>query len=528
MADDLHNWKPLVDDVGERKETARGMGGPDRVARQRELGKLPVRERLDILLDKASFVEYGQLADHMDPSLAARGSLAAGGVVTGIGKIDGRRVAVIAYDFTVMAGSMGQIGEDKTARMRELVLRERIPLVYLLDSGGARIQSTSGSTFAGAGALFREQVVLSGVVPQVGALLGHCAAGTAYIPALTDFVPMVKGTSSMALGGRHLVKAATGEDVTEEEMGGSEVHNKISGCADQEVESDAECLAMVRRYLSFFPSNNTEPPPIAACTDPVDRRCEELYDIVPTAPRRAYDAKKVIAAVVDRDANGEPTFLEIKPQFARNLVTALARVGGRPVGVPANQPMVLGGALDVNAADKAARFVWLCDAFNIPLVFLHDVPGFIVGSAVEKQGIIRHGAKMLFAVSEATVPKISVILRKSYGAGYFVMNGLAYEADYLVAWPTAEIAVMGPDGAVNIIHRKTLAAIEDEDERSKRRLELAEEIRANIDPYIAAGHAQLDDVINPADTRAAIARGLAITADKRVDRPWRKHGVLPV
>src|SRR3954471_506367 len=486
------------------------MGGPDRIARQRELGKLPVRERLDILLDKASFIEYGQLADHMDPSLAARGSLAADGVVTGIGKIDGRRVAVIAYDFTVMAGSMGQIGEDKTARMRELVLRERIPLVYLLDSGGARIQSTSGSTFAGAGALFREQVVLSGVVPQVGALLGHCAAGTAYIPALTDFVPMVKGTSSMALGGRHLVKAATGEDVTEEEMGGSEVHNKISGCADQEVESDAECLEMVRAYLSYFPSNNQEAPPVVDCDDPVDRRAEELYDIVPTAPRRAYDTKKVVSAVVD---NGE--FLEIKPQFARNIVTVLARVGGRPVGILANQPMVLGGALDVNAADKAARFVWLCDAFGIPLVFLHDVPGFIVGSTVEKQGIIRHGAKMLFAVSEATVPKVSVVLRKSYGAGYFVMNGTAYEADYIAIWPTAEIAVRGLDGMVEITQRRVLDQLEGK-ERDAEKIRMAEELRAEIDPYIAAGGAKVDDVIDPADTRLAIWRGLQVSQTKHL------------
>jgi len=528
MSDNLHAWSPLVDDVQRRKDTALAMGGPERVARQRELGKLPVRERLDILLDKGSFVEYGALADHMDPALASRGSLAADGVVTGIGRVDGRRVAIIAYDFTVMAGSMGSVGEQKTARMRELVLRQRIPLVYLLDSGGARIQSTSGSTFAGAGALFREQVVLSGVVPQVGAMLGHCAAGTAYIPALTDFVPMVKGTSSMALGGRHLVKAATGEDVTEEEMGGSEVHNKISGCADQEVESDAECLEMVRTYLSFFPSNNQEPPPVVECDDPVDRRAEELYEIVPTAPRRAYDAKKVLAAVVDRDSNGGADFLEIKPQFARNVVTALARVGGRPVGILANQPMVLGGALDVNAADKAARFVWLCDAFGIPLVFLHDVPGFIVGSAVEKQGIIRHGAKMLFAVSEATVPKVSIVLRKSYGAGYFVMNGLAYEADYLAIWPTAEIAVMGPDGMVNITMRKQLEQIPEGKERDEARIAMAEEFRKNIDPYIAAGHAQVDDVIDPADTRLAIWRGLEVSATKSVQRPWRKHGVLPV
>ena len=520
---ELHDWKPLVDDLALRRETALAMGGGERVARQRSLGKLPVRERLDLLFDRGTFVEYGLLADHMDPSLAERGSLAADGMVAGVGAIDGRRVAVCAYDFTVMAGSMGRIGEEKTARMRELVLRQRIPIVWLLDSGGARIQATSGSTFASAGALFREQVTLSGVVPQVGALLGHCAAGTAYIPALTDFIPMVKGTSSMALGGRHLVKAATGEDVSEEEMGGSAVHNKISGVADQEVDTDEDCLAMVRRYLSFFPANNTVAPPIAECGDPVDRRCEELYEIVPTAPRRAYDMRKVVAAVVD---DGE--LLEIKPQWARNVVCVLARVGGQPVGIVANQPIVLGGALDVNGADKAARFVWLCDAFGLPLVFLHDVPGFIVGSAVEKQGIIRHGAKMLFAVSEATVPKVSVVLRKSYGAGYFVMNGTAYEADYVAIWPTAEIAVMGPEGMVNITMRRHLDGFPEGKERDAERIRLADEFRKNIDPYIAAGHAAVDDVIDPAATRLAIWRGLQVSHTKEILRPWRKHGVPPV
>ncbi len=518
----MHDWGPLVGDLKARKDRALGMGGVDRVERQHSLDKLTVRERLDLLLDPGTWVEYGLLADHMDADLGDR-YLAADGAVTGVGAIDGRPVAIAAYDFTVMAGSMGAVGEDKIARMREHALRQRIPMIWLLDSAGARIQSTSGSTFAGAGALFREQVAMSGVVPMVAAMLGHCAAGTAYIPALADFVPMVKGTSSMALGGRHLVKAAVGEDVTEEEMGGSAVHTKISGVADLEVADDAECLRVVRSYLSYFPQHNGERPPARPTEDPIERRVEELYDIVPTAPRRAYDVRKVITAVVDDGA-----VLWMKPEWAKNVVTGLARVGGDAVGIVANQPMVLGGALDVNAADKAARFVWLCDAFNIPLVFLHDVPGFIVGSAVEKQGIIRHGAKMLFAVSEATVPKISVILRKSYGAGYFVMNGLAYEADYIVAWPTAEIAVMGPDGAVNIIHRRTLDAIEDEAERAQKRLELAEEIRANIDPYIAAGHGQLDDVIDPAETRAAIGRGLRHSADKRVDRPARKHGVLPV
>jgi acetyl-CoA carboxylase carboxyltransferase component len=518
---DVHDWGPLVGDLAQRKERALGMGGPDLVERQHSLGKLTVRERLEILVDPGTWVEYGLLADHMDAGLGDR-YLAADGAVTGVGEIDGRLVAIAAYDFTVLAGSMGRVGEDKIKRLRAHALDKRMPMVWLLDSAGARIQATSGSSFAGAGDLFREQVAMSGVVPMVAAMLGHCAAGTAYIPGLADFVPMVKGTSSMALGGRHLVKAAVGEDVTEDEMGGSGVHTRISGVADLEVADDRACLETVRRYLSFFPSHNREAPPTRACTDPVDRRVEELYDIVPTAPRRAYDVRKVVTAIVD-----DGDVLWMKPDWAKNLVTGLARIGGAPIGVVANQPMVLGGALDVNAADKAARFVWLCDAFNIPLVFLHDVPGFIVGSAVEKQGIIRHGAKMLFAVSEATVPKISVVMRKSYGAGYFVMNGLAYEADYIVAWPTAEIAVMGPDGAVAIIHRRTLEAVPAE-EQAQRRLELAEEIRANIDPYVAAGHAQLDDVIDPADTRAAIARGLAVSAAKRVERPWRKHGVLPV
>ena len=525
MADELHDWKPLVDDLRSRRDQAYAMGGPELVERQRSLGKWPVRERIETLVDPGTFVEYGLLADSMDHKLREqKGYLAADGMVAGVGEIDGRRVAICAYDFTVLAGSMGAVGEHKTARMRELALRQRIPIVWLLDSAGARISQTTGSTFAAAGALFREQVVLSGVVPQVAAMLGHCSAGTAYIPALADFIPMVKGTSSMALAGRHLVKAATNEDVTEEEMGGSSVHTKVSGVADLEVGDDAECLATVRRYLSFFPANNTEPPPVRAdVTDPVDRRCEELYDIVPTAPRRAYDMYRVIETIVD---DGE--FFPMKPEWAKNVITGFARFGGQPVGIVASQPKVLGGTLDVNSADKAARFVWLCDAFGIPLVFLQDVPGFMVGTAVEKQGIIRHGAKMLFAISEATVPKVTVVLRKAYGAGYFVMNGTAYEADYIVAWPTAEIAVMGPDGMVNIIMRKQLEAIPEGKERDEARIKMAEALRKNIDPYIAAGHAQIDDIIDPAETRHAIWRGLQVSKTKVVQRPWRKHGVLPV
>jgi acetyl-CoA carboxylase carboxyltransferase component len=360
------------------------------------------------------------------------------------------------------------------------------------------------------------------VIPQVAAMMGPGAAGTAYIPGLADFVPMVKGTSHMALGGPPLVKAAVGEDVTAEELGGSGIHTKVSGVADLEVADDAECLRVVRRYLSFFPSSNLEPPPRAEASDPPDRRCDELVDLVPANPRQAYDAGEVIASIAD-----DGLFFPIKPEWARNLVTGLARFDGRPVGIVANQPMHLGGALDVNAADKAARFVWLCDAFHLPLVFLMDCPGFLVGSAVEKQGIIRHGAKMLFAVAEATVPKITVVLRKGYGAGYYVMNGRAYEPDVIVGWPTAEISVMGPEGAVNIIFRKQIEQAP-EGEQDAVRNELIETVREQIGPYIAAGWAFLDDLIDPADTRRVICRGLATAETKKVERPWRKHGVLPV
>jgi acetyl-CoA carboxylase carboxyltransferase component len=518
------DMKGHVEQLREKRSSFREMGGPERVARQHEAGKLSVRERLELLFDEATFAELGLLAHHQSSSPAMQGKRTpADGVVTGVGHIDGRRVAVIAYDFTVLAGSMGMVGEIKAARARELALRERIPIVWLVDSAGARIQEAAGSMFARTGDLFREQVHMSGVVPQVAAMMGPGAAGTAYIPGLADFVPMVKGTSNMALGGPHLVKAAVGEEVTAEDMGGSAVHCRISGVADLEVADDEECLRVVRKYLSYFPSSNQDVPPIADGADPDDRRSEELLEIVPANPRQAYDVRKVIAAVVD-DAD----FFPMKPDWARNLVTGFARFAGRPTGIVANQPMFLGGALDVNAADKAARFVWLCDAFGIPLVFLMDCPGFLVGSAVEKQGIIRHGAKMLFAVAEATVPKVTVVLRKGYGAGYYVMNGRAYEPDYIVGWPTAEISVMGPEGAVNIIFRKQIEAAGDVEAQEALRNQLIEGIRAEIGAYIAAGWSFLDDLIEPSETRAAIVRGLRLGESKRVERPWRKHGVLPV
>ena len=512
-----------VEALTEKRSKHLGMGGPERVQRQHDSNKLTVRERLDLLYDEGTFLEYGLLAHHQSQSPAMQGKFTpADGVVTGVGEVDGRRVAVIAYDFTVMAGSMGMITELKATRMRELALRDRIPLVWLIDSAGARIQEATGSMFARTGDLFREQVVMSGVVPQVAAMMGPGAAGTAYIPGLADFVPMVKGNSNMALAGPHLVKAAVGEDVTAEEMGGSKVHCNVSGVADLEVADDPACIEVVRKYLSYFPSSNLDGPPVKEVDDPIDRRVEELYDIVPANPRQAYDVHKVITTIVD-----DGDFFPMKPGWAKNLVTGFARFGGRPAGIVANQPKFLGGALDVNSADKAARFVWLCDAFNIPLVFLMDCPGFLVGSAVEKQGIIRHGAKMLFAVAEATVPKLTVVMRKGFGAGYYVMNGRAYEPDLIVGWPTAEISVMGPEGAVNIIFRKQIEAMPEE-EQAKARNDMVAVIREQISPYIAAGWSFIDDVVDPADTRTVLARGLATAATKKVERPWRKHGVLPV
>jgi acetyl-CoA carboxylase carboxyltransferase component len=361
---------------------------------------------------------------------------------------------------------------------------------------------------------------MSGVIPQIAALMGPCAAGTAYIPGLADFVPMVKGRGSMALAGPHLVKAVTGEDVSQEELGGSRVHTRVSGVADLEVASDEECVDAIKAYLSYFPQSCEEPPPVRETSDPVERMDEGLLDVLPPSNRQPYDMYDVIRRIVD---DGE--WFDLKPRFARTIITCLARMDGRPVGIVANQPKHLGGILENDSADKAARFVNLCDAYGIPLLFLQDVPGFMVGTKVEQAGIIRHGAKMLYAVSNATVPKITVIVRKAYGAGYYVMCGKAYEPDLIVAWPTAEISVMGPEGAVNIIGRSVIEASEDPD---GTRAEMEEAVRRSIDPYIAAGNAMIDDVIDPRETRPTVIRALEMAGTKRVERPWKKHGVMPV
>jgi acetyl-CoA carboxylase carboxyltransferase component len=513
--------RSLAEDLEQRRAQAKLGGGEEKIARQHEQGKLTARERLALLIDEGTFTELGiHGRPHFSQKAMEGKDAPADGVVTGWGNVDGRPVAVAAYDFTVMAGSMGMTGEVKMARLRELALSKRIPMIWLLDSAGARIQEAAGSLFAGSGHLFREEVVMSGVVPQIAALMGPCAAGTAYIPGLADFVPMVKGRGSMALAGPYLVKAVTGEDVTQEELGGSKVHTRVSGVGDLEVESDEECIQAIKDYLSYFPSHCEEPPPLREGSDPLSRGDEDLLDVLPESPRKPYDMYDVIRRIVD-----DGVWFDLKPRFARTIITCLARMGGRPVGIVANQPKHLGGILENDSADKAARFINLCDAYGIPLLFLQDVPGFMVGTKVERAGIIRHGAKMLYAVSRATVPKVTVVIRKAYGAGYYVMCGKAYEPDLIVAWPSAEISVMGPEGAVNIIFRKQIEAAEDPD---ATRAEMIAGIQKIIDPYIAAGNALIDDVIDPRETRPIVIRALEMAATKRVERPWRKHGVQPV
>jgi acetyl-CoA carboxylase carboxyltransferase component len=513
--------RPLADDLRTRREHLRLGGGPAKIEAQHAAQKLTARERIDLLVDAGTWVELGI---HGRPHFSQRAmdgrEAPADGVVTGYGKVDGRLAAVVAYDFTVMAGSMGMTGEIKVGRLRELALSKRIPMVWLLDSAGARIQEAVGSLFAGSGHLFKEEVIASGVIPQVAALMGPCAAGTAYIPGLADFVPMVKGRGSMALAGPHLVRAAVGEDVTQEELGGSRVHCRKSGVGDLEVPDDPACIEAIKRYLSFFPASCEQPPPRRPTADPVDRGDEELLDVLPDSNRKPYDMYEVIRRIVD---DGE--IFDLKPQFARTVITCLARFDGRPAGIVANQPRQLGGILDNDSADKAARFINLCNAFGIPLVYLMDVPGFMVGSKVEAAGIIRHGAKMLYATANATVPKITVILRKAYGAGYYVMCGRAYDPDLIVAWPSAEISVMGAEGAVEIIFRKQVQEAEDP---AAKRQELVANFRKIIDVYVAAGNAMIDDVIDPRETRATICRALELAERKRVDRPWKRNGVVPV
>lgn len=511
-----------IEELEQRVSTVLQMGGDAAVQKQHDAGKLTARERVNLLFDAGSFQELMMHAHHQSTSPMMEGrSTPADGVVCGHGLIEGRRAAVIAFDFTVMAGSIGMVTEMKCARMRQLAIDLRMPMVWLLDSAGARVQEAATAMFAGSGQMFYDQVTMSGLVPQVAAMMGPCAAGTAYVPGLADFVPMVKGTSSMSLAGPPLVKAATGADVTAEELGGSKLHCRESGVGDLEVKSDAEMIDVIRKYLSFFPSSCDDKPPRYETTDATDRGIDDVDTLVPDSPRAPMDMAGLIDRLLDRDG---PT-LELKPKWGQAIHTVLGRMGGQPVGIVASNSKHLGGVLTNDPADKAARFIELCDAFHIPLIFLQDVPGFMVGVKTEKEGIIRHGAKMLYAVSRATVPKLTVVVRKGYGAGYYVMCGKGYKPDLIVAWPNAEISVMGPEGAVNIAFRR---AIEQSSNPEETREELVAAFRAELNPYVPAGWTYIDDVIDPRSTRKVLIEGLRAAERKTVDRPPRKHGVMPV
>ncbi len=514
----MATMREQVAELEARRAKVREMGGERRIARQHGRGKSTARERIDALLDEGTFFEMGAHGSEYRDKLVP-----ADGVVTGVGEIDGRKVCVAAYDFTVLGGSIGQVSEVKVSRIRELALRERVPVVWLIDSAGARIDPRPENLqkipyFADSGHLFREQVVMSGVVPQVAAMVGPGAAGTAYIPGLADFVPMVKGTSSMALGGPPLVKAAVGEVVTEEELGGSRVHTRESGVADMEVKTDADCLEAVRRYLSFFPSSCTGRPPRREGAPGRGPLGDEVLDLLPEDTQRAYDMRTLIGMITD----GGDLF-ELKRNYARSMVTGLAHIAGFPVGIVANNPRYLGGVIDSPAAEKAARFINLCDAYGIPLVFLVDVPGFLVGSKAEKSGIIQRGSRMLYAVARATVPKLTVVVRKAYGAGYYVMCGRAFEPDLLVAWPTAKICVMGAEGMIGIAAPKLM----DMPGAEAMKAQMVEMIEAETDIYRIAERGFVDEVIDPRETRDALITGLELTREKTVERPWRRHGIEP-
>ncbi len=487
-------------------------GGPDRVATQHQKGKMTARERLDVLLDPGSFVELDRFVTHRatDFGLAEEKYLG-DGVVTGWGRIDGRLVYVFSQDFTVFGGSLSETHAEKICKVMDLAVRNGAPIIGLNDSGGARIQEGVAS-LGGYADIFLRNTLASGVVPQISAILGPCAGGAVYSPAITDFVFMVRGLSYMFVTGPNVVRTVTHEEVDFERLGGADVHGATSGVAHFVHDSELECLAAVRRLLGFLPGNNVDPPPRMPCTDPADRRDEALLDIVPDSPNKPYDMHDVIRHVVDQ---GE--FFDVQPDYAGNLLVGFARLDGRPIGVVANQPALLAGVLDIAASLKGARFIRFCDAFHIPIVTFEDVPGFLPGVAQEHGGIIKHGAKLLYAYCEATVPKLTVITRKAYGGAYDVMNSKHIRGDYNVAWPTAEIAVMGPKGAVEILYKDEATEAREAEYREKF-----------AHPYAAAARGFLDDIIDPRDTRPRLIDALRTLETKRDRTPARKHGNIPL
>ncbi len=510
-----------LEELRRRHAAAEKGGGPERMARQHKEGKLSARERIEFLLDENSFEETDKLV--AGPSTENGGdaqSIPGDGFVTGYGRVDGRLVYVFAQDFTVMGGSLSEANAGKICKIMDLAMKTGAPVIGLNDSGGARIQEGVRS-LAGYADIFLRNTLASGVIPQISAIMGPCAGGAVYSPAITDFVFMVENTSYMFVTGPEVIKTVTHEDVTKEKLGGSMTHNSLSGVGHFISENDEDCLRMIRELLSYLPQNNRENPPRRRSTDPPSRMDSSLDSIVPPESNQPYDIKDVIRSVVD---NGD--FFEVHEHWAQNLVVGFARMDGRPIGVVANQPAFLAGCLDINSSVKGARFVRFCDAFNIPLVTFEDVPGFLPGTEQEFGGIIRHGAKLLYAYAEATVPKITVITRKAYGGAYCVMGSKHIRTDVNLAWPSAEIAVMGPEGAVNVVYRRELAAAADADAARTQKVEEYRERFAN--PFIAAEQGYIDDVIEPHETRPRVIRALEMLENKVDSMPRKKHGNIPL
>ncbi len=496
-------------------------GGPDRIDQQHKKGKLTARERIDLLLDPGSFVELDRFVTHRSSDFGLADNKPLGdGVVTGYGRVAGRLIYVFSQDFTVFGGSLAEAHAEKICKVMDLAVRNGAPIVGLNDSGGARIQEGVVS-LGGYADIFLRNTLASGVVPQISAILGPCAGGAVYSPAITDFVFMVRGISYMFVTGPNVVKTVTHEDVTTEELGGADVHASISGVAQFAHDSELECLQEVRRLLGYIPSNNLDSPPLMESDDPVDRRDEELLDLVPDNPNKPYDMKEVIRRIIDKG-----DFLEVHRDFATNIIVGFARIGGQAVGIIANQPAVLAGVLDIKASVKGARFIRFCDAFNVPLITFEDVPGFLPGVDQEHGGIIKNGAKLLYAYAEATVPKLTVITRKAYGGAYDVMNSKHVRGDFNVGWPMAEIAVMGPKGAAEILFKRDIARAEDPEAKLEQ---LVTEYRDKFaDPYHAASRGFLDDVIDPRDTRPRLISALQTLLAKRDNNPPKKHGNIPL
>lgn len=509
-----------IDELMEKKFKVQLGGGDARIDAQHNRGKLTARERIDILLDPDTFVEMNPFVEHRAMHFGLDKMEAPGeGVVTGYGKIHGKPIYIFAQDFTVFGGALGEMHAMKIAKIMDLAAKNGAPVIGLNDSGGARIQE-GVSSLDGYGTIFYRNSIYSGVIPQISVILGPCAGGAVYSPAITDFVFMVEKTSQMFITGPKVIETVTGEKITAEDLGGAKVHSSISGNAHFTADTEHEVLAQVRRLLSFLPQNNTEKPPVVE-TEVKRAMQEELLDLVPAESTKVYDVRKVIETIVD---NGD--FMEVQPQFAKNIVIGFARIDGHSVGMIANQPKVMAGGLDIHSSDKLARFIRFCDCFNIPLVTFEDVSGFFPGINQEHGGIIRHGAKILYAYSEATVPKITVILRKAYGGAYVALNSKSIGADVVYAWPNAEIAVMGPEGAANIIFAKEIE--QSADPAATRAEKIAEYRDKFANPYVAASLGMVDDVIDPRETRTKVAQALEMLRNKQESRPYKKHGNIPL